>query len=71
MTLPKVLLTAFEPFGGQRVNASKLAAEGLNVLVISGHRVVVVILPCVFGEAIAVLKRSILRVHPDLVIASG
>ena len=66
-----VLLTAFEPFGGQRVNASKLAAEGLDGRVISGHRVVVVILPCVFGEAIAALKRSIRRVKPDLVIASG
>ena len=66
-----MLLTAFEPFGGQRVNASKLAAEGLDGRVIGGHRVVVVILPCVFGEAIAVLKRSIRRVQPDLVIASG
>src|SRR4029434_4392508 len=66
-----VLLTAFEPFGGERVNASKLAAEGLDGRVIRRHRVVVVILPCVFGEAIAALKRSIRRVRPDLVIASG
>jgi pyroglutamyl-peptidase len=66
-----VLLTAFEPFGGQRVNASKLAAEGLDGRVIRGYRVVVVILPCAFGEAIAVLKRSIRRVQPDLVIAAG
>ena len=66
-----VLLTAFEPFGGQRVNASKLAAEALDGRVIGGHRVVVVILPCVFGEAIAALKRAIRRVQPDLVIASG
>jgi len=66
-----VLLTAFEPFGGQRVNASKLAAEGLDGRVIRRHRVVVVILPCVFGEAIAELKRAIRRVQPDLVIASG
>lgn len=66
-----VLLTAFEPFGGQGVNASQLAANGLDGRVIRGHRVVVVILPCVFGEAIAALKRAIRRVKPDLVIASG
>jgi pyroglutamyl-peptidase len=66
-----VLLTAFEPFGGQRVNASQLAAEALDGRVIRKHRVVVVILPCVFGDAIEALKRAIRRVRPSLVIACG
>ena len=69
--LKSVLLTCFEPFGGQRVNASQLAAESLDGRVIKGHRIVVVILPCVFGKAIAALRRAIRRVQPDLVLATG
>ncbi len=66
-----VLLTAFEPFGGARVNASELAARPLDGRVIRGHRVVVEILPCRFDRAAEALRRAIRRVRPTLVIACG
>lgn len=66
-----VLLTGFEPFGGERLNASELAARPLDGRVIAGHRVVVEILPCVFGEAERALRGAMARVSPVLVIACG
>ena len=66
-----VLLTAFEPFGGDVVNASELAARPLDGVEIAGHRVSVAILPCVFGAAIERLRREIDRLEPALVVACG
>src|SRR6185295_11865316 len=66
-----VLVTAFEPFGGDSVNASQLAAAPLDGRVIGGSRVVVAILPCVFGDAIVALRLAIRRVRPTLVLACG
>ncbi|HEX4998170.1 MAG TPA: pyroglutamyl-peptidase I [Terriglobia bacterium] len=66
-----VLVTAFEPFGGEHVNASALAARPLDGRVIAGRRVVVEILPCVFGDAVAALRRALLRSRPALVVACG
>jgi pyroglutamyl-peptidase len=69
--LPTVLLTGFEPFGGERVNASQEIVHALAGRVVAGHRVVGVVLPCVFRSAIVALKRSIRRSAPALVIALG
>ena len=66
-----VLLTAFEPFGGDVVNASELAARPLDGVEVAGHRVSVAILPCVFGAAIDTLRREIDRLEPALVVACG
>lgn len=69
--VPTVLLTAFEPFGGDSLNASELAVRPLEGQTIAGHRVVVEILPCVFGAAEEALFAAIARVAPALVIACG
>ena len=66
-----VLLTAFEPFGGDRVNASEQAVRSLDGRTIGGHRVVVAILPCRFGEAGEALARAMRGTRPSLVIACG
>jgi pyroglutamyl-peptidase len=64
-------VTAFEPFGGERVNASALAARPLDGRVIAGRRIVVEVLPCVFGAAIDALRSALARTKPALVIACG
>jgi pyroglutamyl-peptidase len=66
-----VLLTGFEPFGGETLNPSALAAQKLDGAVVDGRRVVGAVLPCVFGESLTELRREIQRVKPELVICTG
>lgn len=56
-----VLVTGFEPFGGDSWNPSAEIALALDGLV----------LPCVFGEALRVLRRAVRERKPDLVICLG
>ena len=66
-----VLVTGFEPFGGESVNPSAQVALALHGRVIEGCNVVGVVLPCVFGEAQLALRKHIRRVKPELVICLG
>ncbi|WP_034913409.1 MULTISPECIES: pyroglutamyl-peptidase I [Erwinia] len=66
-----VLITAFEPFGGERINPSWEAVSTLNDRMLAGARVVAKELPCVFGESLEVLKAALDELKPDLVIAVG
>jgi pyroglutamyl-peptidase len=67
-----ILLTGFEPFGGDEANASWLAAlRAQEVLRAEGLTVEAVELPCVFGESAAVLNDAMARFSPDLVLCAG
>ncbi|MGR0162077.1 pyroglutamyl-peptidase I [Paenarthrobacter nitroguajacolicus] len=67
-----ILLTGFEPFGGEEVNPSWLAVRRAGELLGSeGIAVDVVELPCVFGESATVLTEAIARLNPDIVVCSG
>lgn len=66
-----VLVTGFEPFGGDPSNPSEAIARALDDRTIDGRRVVGAVLPCVFGASLAELKRLLRRHAPDLVIALG
>jgi pyroglutamyl-peptidase len=66
-----VLLTGFEPFGGEDINPSWELARALDGEEIAGHRVVAVRLPCAFGIALDVLRDAIARHDPVLVLAIG
>lgn len=66
-----VLLTGFEPFGGESVNPSGEIARQMHGKVIGGHRVTGALLPCVFGAAITELKKQIRATKPALVICVG
>lgn len=69
--MKSVLLTGFEPFGGDAYNPSGEIARALHERTIEGRQVVGAVLPCAFGDAIAEL-RTLLRVHrPELVLCLG
>jgi pyroglutamyl-peptidase len=67
----KVLVTGFEPFDGERLNPSWEVVKKLEDLEISGARIVIRQLPCVFGKAIEALNTAIDEVDPAMVIAVG
>ncbi|MBQ7087788.1 MAG: pyroglutamyl-peptidase I [Clostridia bacterium] len=66
----KILITGFEPFGGESINPSweavKLLPETLD-----GHEVVRKMLPCVFVKAGDVLDGYIQEYKPDFVFCVG
>jgi pyroglutamyl-peptidase len=66
----KILVTGFEPFGGDRLNPSAEAARNLPRRV-GGARVVTAVLPVVYGVSLAMLKRMVALEHPDVVICMG
>jgi pyroglutamyl-peptidase len=66
-----VLVTGFEPFGGETVNPSWLAARALDDETIAGARVVARELPCVFGDAVRALEAHLDALAPSLVICTG
>lgn len=66
-----ILVSGFEPFGGESVNPSAQVAEALHGRTIDGVPVVGVVLPCVFGAAIDALQRALDEQRPRLVLALG
>src|SRR5882672_6396553 len=66
-----VLLTGFEPFGGEMINPSWELARALDGQMIAGHRVQARRLPCRFGAALSVLERALVETRPRLVLALG
>lgn len=66
-----VLITAFEPFGGETVNPSWEAVRQLDEQQLAGARIIARQLPCVFGESLTSLYSSLDQLQPDLVIAVG
>lgn len=68
---PTVLVTGFDPFGGDAINSSWMAAQALHGREIAGHRVVGAQLPTVFGRSLDVLHELLRRHRPALVICCG
>lgn len=70
MTQP-ILVTGFEPFGGEAINPSAQVAQALHGRRIGGAEVVGIVLPCAFGKAIAKLRDALATHRPQLVLALG
>ena len=67
-----ILLTGFEPFGGEAVNPSWQAArQAAEMLRAAGLDALAVELPCTFGDSIATLRQTVSVHHPDLVFCVG
>lgn len=71
MTLPTVLLTGFEPFGGEVGNPSWDAVQALDGECIASHRVVARCLPVVFGASLDALRAALDELDPVLVLCVG
>lgn len=71
MTKQRILLTGFEPFGGETVNPSADVAHALHGSTIAGHEVVALELPCEFERSLVVLEEAIKTHRPALVLALG
>jgi len=75
-SLPRVLLTGFDPFGdtghsGQPLNPSWLAVKALHGKRIGGHLVVAAQLPTVFQASVDELTRLLQLHKPALVVCVG
>lgn len=68
---PVILLTGFEPFGGDRLNPSWEVARALHGAPVAGASVVAVCLPCQFGESLVVLRQALRHHRPVLVLCLG
>lgn len=66
-----ILLTGFEPFGGECINPSWQVALALEGQYIAGARVVALCLPCEFGAASARMTEAVRGLQPALVLALG
>ena len=67
-----VLITGFEPFGGETVNPSAQLVQRLQgELIAPGVHVEAAVLPCVFDAALDALAEHLDRLMPRLVLCCG
>lgn len=66
----KILVTGFDPFGGEKINPALEAVKGLpdNIL---GAEIVKLEIPTVFGKSAEVVKAAMEKEQPDVVINVG
>ncbi len=66
-----ILLTGFEPFGGEIINPAWEVARALDGEMLGQARIVARQLPCVFGQSLRVLDEALAELRPGLVLALG
>ena len=70
--MTRVLVTAFEPFGGESVNPSQQAVRLLAELAQApGVELMTAVLPVEFVRAVELLQETVEAWQPDLVICTG
>jgi pyroglutamyl-peptidase len=67
----RILLTGFEPFGGDAVNPSWLVAQSLHGERVGRAQVVAACLPVVFGTSLQRLQALLAEHRPRVVLALG
>lgn len=67
----RVLITGFEPFGGDAVNPSAMLVERLAAEAIPGIAVLHVILPCAFAPLEPALRAALAAHRPDVLVGFG
>ncbi|MBS4536416.1 pyroglutamyl-peptidase I [Clostridium sp. D2Q-14] len=66
----KVLITGFDPFGGEKINPAWEAVKRMKEE-IYGANIIKVQIPTVFGESIEKLKQAIEMEKPDITLCIG
>ena len=68
--MKKLLITGFEPFGGEQINPSWDAVERLDAE-IGGYSLTKLRIPVVFGEAAEIVLNTARQLAPDVIICVG
>ena len=66
----KILITAFDPFGGEAVNPALEAVKQMKDE-IAGAQIVKLEIPTVFGKSIEVIHETMKKEQPDAVLSIG
>ncbi|KAF1297608.1 pyroglutamyl-peptidase I [Enterococcus sp. JM4C] len=66
----KILVTGFDPFGGETTNPALEAVKGLPTT-INGAEIIKLEIPTVFNKSAEVTKKAILAHNPDVVLSIG
>lgn len=67
--MKKILLTGFEPFGGEKVNPSwEVARRCPNI---KSAKIIKIKLPVLFDHARQILDKAIRKYRPDIIISMG
>jgi len=66
----KILVTGFDPFGGEPINPALEAVKGLADT-INGAEIIKLEIPTVFGKSAEVVKAAMEEHHPDVVLNIG
>ena len=70
-SLPRILLTGFDPFGGENINPSWEAVRSLHGKHIAGHLVVARQLPTEFAASYRLLNEAMNELEPTIVLGVG
>ena len=65
----KILLTGFDPFGGQTINPAWEAVKRVNAP--AGAELIKLEVPTVFGLSVETVREALLRERPDAVVCVG
>ncbi|KOR24785.1 pyroglutamyl-peptidase I [Clostridium sp. FAM 1755] len=68
--MKKVLITGFDPFGGEKINPALEAVKKIKEE-ISNAKVIKIEIPTVFGKSLEKLEEAIKEHNPDIVICVG
>ena len=71
LDLPRILLTGFDPFGGESINPSWEAVRTFDGRRIGGHRIVARQLPTEFAGSLRVLKAAVREIRPVILLGVG
>ena len=66
----KVLITGFDPFGGEPINPALEAVKKLPEI-ISGAEIIKLEIPTVFRKSLEKIEEAIIKENPDIVISVG
>lgn len=69
--MQRLLITGFEPFGGETVNPSWEVARALHGRQVGTAQVVAEQLPCVFAQSLPALRAALRRHRPQWVVGLG
>ena len=66
----KILVTGFDPFGGESINPALEAVKRLPDS-IRGAQIIKLEIPTVIGKSLAKIKEAVLKESPDAVLSIG